>query len=417
MGFAEQGESIQLVGLQSGNGGVSKAKVLLLNQAAGPLFLELAEDLAKATGAACLITGSRVTPRHSSLDVRISTEYDRRSLLTRAWSWIRFLLFASREIWELGKGSVPVVVVTNPPFLPLLALAAKRLRKEPYLVLVYDIHPDVVAALGKIAEDGIIARLWSAMNRVVFREARFIVTLGPHMARTLGKYCQSDSVEGKLRIVPTWVDTERLRPLEKPRNPFAEKYGQIGKLTVLYSGYIGFSHDIGPIIEAAVKLREDPAFHFLIIGDGPGKSGLEEAVKEKALSNVTLLPLQPEEILPYSLATGDVAVVSIREGIEGLMMPSKTYYSMAVGSAILGISRAPNDLVDVIERYRCGANIDPSASTEKFVAELKRFESDRAYLDACRENARKAAVESFSRKVNTNKMLRIVQGMAEAVQK
>ena len=41
------------------------------------------------------------------------------------------------------------------------------------------------------------------------------------------------------------------------------------------------------------------------------------------------------------------------------MMPCKTYSGMAVGSVIFGISQPPNDLEYIINKYKCGFNVNP----------------------------------------------------------
>ena len=150
----------------------------------------------------------------------------------------------------------------------------------------------------------------------------------------------------------------------------------------------------------------------MIIGQGPRWDSLQEAVAGLETRNVTLLPFQPEEVLPYSLATGDVAVVSLDRGVEGLSMPSKTYYAMAAGSAVAGISVTPSDLQRVIERHRCGFNVEPG-DVRGFVAGIMRFLEDPQYLDSCRRNARLAAEQHCSRAVNVRRVLAEIRPLLE----
>jgi len=85
----------------------------------------------------------------------------------------------------------------------------------------------------------------------------------------------------------------------------------------MYSGNLGHSHDVTLLVEAANALRADPRFHFMIIGRGPAKDAIRARVEQYELANVTLLPYQPDEVLPMSLATADVAAVSIRAASRG----------------------------------------------------------------------------------------------------
>ena len=76
-----------------------------------------------------------------------------------------------------------------------------------------------------------------------------------------------------------------------------------------------------------------------------------------------LAPLEPNITavltFPNPLSAADISAVSIQEGLEGIMMPCKTYSGMAVGSVIFGISQPPNDLEYIINRYKCGFNVMP----------------------------------------------------------
>ncbi len=89
----------------------------------------------------------------------------------------------------------------------------------------------------------------------------------------------------------------------------------------MYSGNMGLGHDIKTMLEAARCLQDEPKIHFMFIGAGPKWQTAEETLQRESLPNVTLLGWQPEETLPYSLATADVALVSLEDGIEGLAIP------------------------------------------------------------------------------------------------
>ena len=70
-------------------------------------------------------------------------------------------------------------------------------------------------------------------------------------------------------VVPTWVDAEQIKPLPKEQNWFAVQHGQMGKLTVLYSGNLGLSHGLDTVVAAARELGSRPDVHFMIIGQRP----------------------------------------------------------------------------------------------------------------------------------------------------
>lgn len=380
--------------------------LVLINQSVGPLFLELAEDIATQIGPSWLVTGTDLKVESPELVLRSAPAYNRRNLLTRLISWGCFLIAVIREIWSVQSDAL-LLIVSNPPMMPWLAWGMNLLRQQSYAVLVYDIYPDILVGLGKLGKNNLLTWVWKQLNRRAYHRASCVITLGQHMAQRLKECMSVEDEMRKIRVIPTWVDVDRFKPIDKHQNPFALKLEQQDKLTVMYSGNIGFTHDISLLIDAAQLLRDQSHFHFLIIGEGPGKPDLVEKANAAGLRNVTFLPFQSEDILPYSLATADVSVVSIGQGVEGLMMPSKTYYSMAVGSALIGISTPPNDLADVITQYNCGVNVLPNDVTG-MVKALERFQEEPNYLAECKMSAREAAVEHFSRSVNTQRFAELL---------
>src|ERR1035438_9355151 len=81
---------------------------------------------------------------------------------------------------------------------------------------------------------------------------------------------------------------------------------------------------------------------------------IKELIKEKNLANILLLPYQDKKMLPYSLACADVGVVTLNSGAENISVPSKTYYILAAGSAILALAPTASELGLLIEKYDCG---------------------------------------------------------------
>ncbi len=127
----------------------------------------------------------------------------------------------------------------------------------------------------------------------------------------------------------------------------------------MYSGNLGLTHDLGTILTAARRMRACAGVHFMIVGAGPQWKDLAESIAVHGDANITLQPLQPEDVLPYSLSCAEIALVSLEKGMEGISMPSKTYYSMAAGSAIIGLCPERSDLAYVLNAHSCGLRVEP----------------------------------------------------------
>jgi len=282
-----------------------KYKIIFLNQVAGPLFRELAKDLAKVWPQSLLLTGNPdticcdVDPR---LNIEPSPEYDRSSYFSRFVSWVKYFFKALWFVWKQSRDST-LFIVSNPPFLGLVGLFFKYVRRQRYVVLVYDIYPDMLIGLGRLKR-GVISGCWDYFNRLVYENASLVITIDHDMGRRLEKKFDVFKTDGKKIVcIPTWADIEVIKPVNKKQNWFAAKYDLLDKTTVLYSGNMGHSHDIETILETAKKLRREAGINFLFIGEGAKWSLVEKTIEEFQLKNVTLLPFQPEEVLPLSMAS------------------------------------------------------------------------------------------------------------------
>jgi glycosyltransferase involved in cell wall biosynthesis len=309
-----------------------KPKILFLNQMAGTLFRELAERLSEKWYPSLLCTGHPDTIRKGgtdSLHIREAPLYDKRSEFRRIWSWFRYFFTAFYQSLK-SPVSTQLFISSNPPFLFAIGYLLKILRGQRYIVLVYDIYPDILVCLGRLNERGVIAWIWRSFNKAAWENAEIVFTLSKSMAKNMkSQFDPKRTTHGEIVIVPPWVDRNFIKPIPKSENWFAQKYNLANKLTLIHSGNIGATYNIEAIVELARVCRDDKRFNFLIIGDGAKRHIVENAIQLEKLNNITLLPPLPEEVLPYSLSTGDIAVVLLMPGLDGLMLPSTIPYYLA----------------------------------------------------------------------------------------
>lgn len=370
-------------------------------------FRELCEDV--AADDAAVVFSDVETHRSGQILYVKGPKYDRTSMRTRAASWLKFFLRSLIVSWGV-PGRPTLFIVTNPPMLSLVGYLQHRLRGRRYVLWIDDVWPDVLVRRGVRPNHSLLVRLHRAFNRLTFRHADHIITIGPYMRRTILPYARGPE---HVSVVPTWTDADSIRPIPKNSNAFAQRFGQTGKTTVLYSGNMGLSHDMRSIVEAARLLVGRGDLHFLLIGSGAQFEWVSSASRD--LPNVTVLPFQPAEVLPLSLATGDIAIACLEPGMEGISMPSKTYTSMAAGSAILGICAQESDLAALIRDCDCGVVVEPH-HPQQIADSLVALIDAPLQLARLRQNARRAVETRFSRAVCVSQVraiLRRVEGVAE----
>ena len=378
--------------------------VIIVSQLLGP-FSDIVEELITNGFKVFLITGDNIKYKSKDLVLFKAASLDRKTIFTRFYSWAKFVLYSLIIIWKLDRKYL-ILVSTTPPLLPWVALMFKLIRDQKYLIRILDIYPETLYANKIISKNNPIYKIWIRLNYCSYKKADKIICIGKIMMDRIRIYLNSEN-HNKLNVIPDWSDTDYLKPIKKINNPFSKKYSLIEGITVMYSGNIGITHDISILLDLAKELRYDKRFNFVIIGDGIKKEKLRLESINQNLDNIIFFPYQDRDQFNYTMSAADISVVSIQEGSEGLMMPSKTYSGMAVGSVILGISQPPNDMEYIIKKYNCGFNIVPgdiNSAKEK----LKFFADNYQSLLQFKRNSRRCAVKHFNRIMNTQRIIDVL---------
>jgi glycosyltransferase involved in cell wall biosynthesis len=285
----------------------------------------------------------------------------RRSRTAQLWPWrirgkaINGLLFCLRSGLHLlktaSRGDI-LLLTTAPPFLPILGYLANLCFGIPYICLLYDLYPDVAVELKVLSEQHWVTRFWNFTNRCIWQRAKRIIVLSPTMKdRVAAKFPE---LTEKITVIHNWADPQRIVPILKKDNWFAQQFNLVDKFTVLYSGNMGRCHDMDTIMEAAQLLKDEP-IQFVFIGSGAKRETCIAQVNRMGLKNCQFLPYQSQQNLPYSLTACDLSLVSVLPGMEGLVVPSKLYAALAAGRPIAVICEQHSYLRHLIADANCGS--------------------------------------------------------------
>lgn len=369
--------------------------------ATGQLIEELAHNL-KDCGSIDVFTSqpsyafersdSPRTESHDSLSIRRS-QADRfwpQRIRGKAVAGAIFFLRTALHLLRHPESRKLVLLTTAPPFLPLLGYLLSRVCKIRYVCLLYDLYPDIAIELGVIKRQHWISKLWDRLNRLTWKQSAAIIVLSETMKdRILAK---QPGIEDKIVVIPSWVDSEQIVPMQKKDNWFAQEHGLVEPFTVLYSGNMGRCHDMDTFFDAIVLLR-DTSIRFVFIGSGDKRKNFQRRVADLGLTNCLFLPYQSRENLPFSLTACDVSIVSISEGMEGLVAPSKLYSALAAGRPIVSICEENSYLNDVFAQARCGITVrnGDSQGLAEYLHELSENprltqELGRSGREYCRKN-------------------------------
>ena len=225
-----------------------------------------------------------------------------------------------------------IVVLTNPPMYALAGVLLKLFRREPYVYILMDLYPDIAVRAGVLRANALLTRFARWLSRITFRKAEKIVVLGTCMARAVERY---GIPRDKIVIIRNWSDEDVVVPVSADQNPLRAELGYGDEFVVMYSGNMGVGHRFDDILQAALELRDRKDIRFLFVGGGVRRSTIEQFRDEHNLDNLTVRDYFPRSQLRWSLPLGDAHFVSLREGFEGLIVPSKTYGIMAAGRPVV----------------------------------------------------------------------------------
>jgi len=330
------------------------------------------------------------------------------SLPRRLFNWVTFTLWMVVVLARHRANRRELVFVSNPPFLPVAMWLLCRFKGWEYTYVVYDLYPDVIAASGHIERDGIIYRVWATLHEYVFADARNVVALGPVMRDRIVEVAGSDFDADKVAIVHNWADGEFVQPVDKADNWFSEEHDLVDTFALVYSGNIGANHDLETVVEAARAFRNGDV-RFLVIGEGDRKADIVELAEAYGLrgDTVTFLPYQDLEVLPYSLTCGDVSVVAVSEGMEGLCVSSKLYTSFAAGQPILVISHPGDDEAKLVEAHDAGEQVT-QGDVDSMVRVVEEWRSNPDLVERQGRNAREAFEAHFTREQAVDEYYRLL---------
>ena len=137
-------------------------------------------------------------------------------------------------------------------------------------------------------------------------------------------------------------------------NPLRTAWNLGDRFIIQYSGNFGIGHDVETITRSMHALKNDDGIRWVIVGDGVMKPMIETYVKEHQISNVVLKPYQPRETLGQLISLGDMHLVLMVPGFEGIILPSKLYGILAAGRPVVFVGPEKSEIAKIIQEEDCG---------------------------------------------------------------
>lgn len=298
----------------------------------------------------------------------------KRSMIHRLGGYTSYCAWLMWRLVFRTPSSARLLVVTNPPFAPIVVWLCSLFRGWTYDVFLLDVYPDGLVAVGLLKARSLTNAVWRGLNRRTLSRAGRVIVLGRDMADLCRE--RYGVPADKLHYRPHWSPMPMTHSIPAETTELWRTLGLDGKFVIQYSGNMGLWHDIETIVRAAALTRDIPELHFLMIGGGLRRRGAEELAQSLGLRNFTWLPHQPKSSLSDSLSCCHAALISQRAGLEGVAVPCKIYGILASGRAVLAQVPATSEAARVVQEEACGLCVEPG-DTEGLARAIRQLARDR----------------------------------------
>jgi len=295
-----------------------------------------------------------------------SSDYPRTQMKKRVFNYLSYVFLAVPRALFLSCDVV--LAMTDPPFEGIVGAFVALLKRKPYVYNIRDLYPDMAVG-GSIVKPGLLARVWEKLHRWALRRATRVVVLGEDMRnRILSKGVNPSAIavvrDGaeiavKDAAAPD-LDAEVIRAI---RGNF--------RFVLLHAGNLGFYGAWDTLLSGAAALAGD-GIGLVFVGDGAQRQRLESAATN--IPNVRFLPFFPGNKITSVLAAADAHLITVKRGLEGVVVPSKIYGILAAGKPIVAVAPRECDVVSLGEAkgFSISAGPDDPAGFAQLVRQLSQ---------------------------------------------
>ena len=386
--------------------------------ASGRYFVQLAESLTNLNYQVIMLTSNRKRMEPRAL-IHPKQEYWKNIQIIRvhrpAWNQSRnlprlvssFIVMAKwlKEISKL-KNVDSFVLGTNPELSQLLFPFIRLVQKKSNIYYwCFDLFPEAILANKKSLLNTALGYLITPALNLCYKYCDGILDLGHSMRRHLQKY---PSVP-PLKTITPWALVEPIAPKKEYSAFHNHKLFGTAELKILYSGTLAKGHKFKPLVQLARYFRSKNISSRVVFAcQGQRKSELENYILPED-KNIAVKDFLPEEELDDYLSTPDFIAVSIEEGWDGILLPSKFFGALAMGKPVLFIGSHHNEMAKWIKQYRLGVCLSGLHEIEKVSSQLLALKNEPEALKSLGNRCYSIYQQKFSRAAGVHTWDRLFQ--------
>jgi glycosyltransferase involved in cell wall biosynthesis len=345
----------------------------------------------------------RYAPLHHTIRNRVavecvgSTAYPRHQMRRRVSNYLSYLALAVPRALALRPDVI--LAMTDPPVAGIAGAFIARLANRPFVYNIRDLYPDMALGGHIVSPNKWVAR-WEGLHRSALKQAARVIVLGDDMRdRVLSKGINPENV-----VVVR--DGTAISNAEMPEvsDPVVQEIRSGFPFVAVHAGNLGF-YGAWDTVLAAAKILSNENTGIVFVGDGASKTTLENAAQ--GLPNVRFLPFRPVEQVPRVMMAGDVHIITVKRGLEGVVVPSKLYSTLAAGRPVLVVAAPESDAARIVTNAGCGLTADPD-DPDAVAAALRQLRQDPDRLAEMGRRARETA-KTYARVDELNRFAAVME--------
>lgn len=280
-------------------------------------------------------------------------------LLTIKMSWVIFLKVKKND---------SILLVTNPTFLIITISLIKKIKKFNLEILVHDVFPENLVPAGLIEKDSLKYRILSKIYNYSYSKSDRLIVLGKDMEELMKRKVSSSNI--KIDIIPNWAD-DGIEPMEDFNVSDYLSIALGNKVVFGFAGNIGRVQGILEFVDLFKSIKNKNIV-LVILGDGALRTAIEERIEVEDLKNIYCIGSKPRSEQNLFLNACNIGLVTLKEGMRGLGVPSKTYNLMAAGKPLLYVGDNDSEINNYIKEYDCGWSFtwDQKEAMESFLNQI-----------------------------------------------
>jgi glycosyltransferase involved in cell wall biosynthesis len=304
-----------------------------------------------------------------------------------------FLKFAFGGIGIALSRSYDVVFATTTPLTAgLPGIAARWLRRKPFVFEVRDLWPELPRAMGVITNPVILGAM-GMLEWLSYRSAHRCIGLSPGICEGITK---RGVPQDRICMVPNGCDlglfdaagAEPWRPDGIPKDA----------LMAVFTGTHGVANGLDAVLDgaAALKAQGRSDIFLALVGDGKLKPALMARAAQEGLDNVVFHEPVNKARLSGLMASADIGIQALANIPAFYFGTSPNKFFDYISASLPVLNNYPGWLAELIKGHDCGFAVPPD-DAETFADALIAAAEDRGALGRMGQNGNALAKDQFDR--------------------